>query len=214
MLPKGCRKNRDEIRVKKVPNKIGWPGFILWGLLSVGGTLLAQEEPFGSMAIELSWSAEPLRQSLAPDWRTGNGIVVKVGVPFYKGEIRGGTRFRSYNANRPELPDFQAMTFFMQWSAAVLSFGKVRLSAGFSLGNFLMRFDEHPRYAGLGKVTESEVVGGLLTAVSLEPLKNWRITAELRHEQVFTRRKINLTSVSAGLTKTLDLPGWLTAALR
>jgi hypothetical protein len=151
------------------------------------------------------------RTDLHDFWTAGSGGELLLSTPFHAGEVELGLALHRYEALAAEVPRFDALLTSLGWRIDVSPWEFASWYGGFDVGNYWMSFDEET-FAGVRN--ESELMLGLYTRLELRCSRLIRLYAAGRTMRVYTKPRLPMAYVSAGLRITLDSPDWLRTILR
>lgn len=185
---------------------------ILIGSLGAASRLQAQSaEPFSSLELSVSATADVGRDPLHRHWRPQPGVAVRVTTPFYLGLASLGVHRMPYTPVQPDQLDLGALTATLEWSAARRISGWFEGRAGVQVGHSTFKF--HTQQERTFILEESELLSGLQVALLVGRVRGWNVSLSAAHQRLYTSTPIRLTvaSISAGYSVTT--PAWLRTIL-
>ncbi len=178
-----------------------------WFLLPGAVSLHAGEKhPFDSLKIGLSYAVNTNRNDFHNFWKPGPGADGFLETPFYYGDVLLGIRVIHYASREDRIPEFLSIFVYTGWGKTWLLPYELDCFTGFSIGSDQMIFggDHH-----LGTKYESEFGIHLNSRLSCPLYGKWRANLSGGYTVIFTKKQIRLTFFSAGISRSIEMPGWL-----
>ncbi len=144
-------------------------------------------------------------------WTADYGGAVKASTPFYFGEIELGMSILPWKSNDPVLPDFMSALIFGGWFVSTAPEKVLKASAGVRMGNYFMAFDS-PQVSG--ERNESEFAISSFLGIRSTFWRGLEGFAEINAVRVLTTPRLDMVSVSTGVSITFDTPDWLEGILK
>ena len=164
------------------------------GMTSVAA--LAQE-PFTTIEVRASGTANINRNLLHTWWQGGWGANLVVSTPFYRGTFEFGSTVHRYDSKR-DTPGFGALMVQAGWSPVEVSVESIAVRPIVRLGNYRMSFD--PAEQGdAGADAESELVTGLGLGLSRPLSEALSLHGGIDYLRIHTRPFLHLWYVSLGV---------------
>ena len=191
--------------------------FLLLGLAIAGLTTSpaqAQEraEPFSTVDLHVSGTANVNQNFLHEFWKRGTGVEASLATPFYLGFVEFGSGLHRYEAEG-DVPGFGAIWLYAGWGLSASVADRLRLESSARIGNYHMAFDDAAtEFAGVAN--ESELAVMLNARVSVRAVGPVSVYVSGRYLQAYTFLRLNLWYASAGLSFRLQTPEGLKDFLR
>lgn len=177
---------------------------ILANLLAGGA--FANAVAYDTLEVGAHYTTNTNRNEYHRFWEPGKGLECYVSTPFHVGNLRSGFRYLSNPGGAEGVPDFQSAYVYAGWSyGAAVAWG-FSVDPGFSIGVNVLHFEDEQTS---GQEYESEIAGELSLRVSRPLYRQWRINATGSSFVMLTHRRIELFFVSAGISRSFSMPGWL-----
>ncbi|MDT0631758.1 hypothetical protein RQM47_05440 [Rubrivirga sp. S365] len=157
--------------------------------------------------------ASPLAGGFGPEWAARPGAAARLEAPAYGGRARLALRVAGYEAARPDLPAFSAVTALAGWGPSVALGAGVRGGAGLQVGAVRYAFDDGGEFGGFLQ-NETEAAWGAWLRLDAPLAGRLRVWAEAEALRVALADPATVATASAGLALRLDAPAWLRAVLR
>ena len=171
----------------------------------------AQTEPFETIELRVSGTANVNRNFLHNFWNQGTGVQVALATPFYLGFVEAGSALHRYEAVG-EVPGLSAVWLYAGWGLGLDLADRLRLEGSARIGNYHMSFDEASAFASV--VNESELAVMLHARAALRAAGPAYIYVSGSYLQAYTFIRMKLWYVSAGVSFRLPSPNWLKVFLR
>ncbi|GEM_PF-1761518 len=145
-------------------------------------------------------------------WDPAHGFEISFITDFYFGKLNAGVSRLSHHSRDNMLAEFDSYFPYVGWQYALKVENRAELYCGPRIGSFMMYFDDDEVSVGTRSELELgiEIAGGTRFFVS----NNFGIDLAARHRVLFTREKVRLTFLSAGLCWRFGTPKWLKAVLK
>jgi hypothetical protein len=144
-------------------------------------------------------------------WDAGKGAELYLTTSFHTGNLWFGVRYLNNSSKSPDIPDFRSSFIYTGWSYPLFSPWRLQVEPGVSLGADVF-FVEGEKNSGLKY--EMEVAGELFVRTSYRLSDNWRLNVAGGSHLMFTHRRIKLSFVSTGISRSLSIPGWMRGFLK
>lgn len=144
-------------------------------------------------------------------WTSGPGMEGYVLAPFYLGEFQLGTRVISFESRPAESVDYLSVFVYAGWGMSWAFPKNITGFAGLNIGSDQMFFEFEDR-PGLKR--ESEFGIHLNSRLRVPLYERWAVVAGASYSEIFTRHRIRLVFVSAGVSRSFELPTWLREFLK
>lgn len=193
--------------MKKTISVISSLIFLFISLIGNCGYARAENEsPFDSLNIGVRGLLNVNRNDFHEFWEPGIGGGGFVATPFYFGDVRTGMDVFSYSSITEEIEEYYDWHFYLGWEKRFSLLSRITWDIGFDPGIHYMMFDNETEE---GLRSESEFGVDVTSGLSYSIGKKWFVDVSVNHQLIFTRKRINLTYVSAGISYSLETPGWL-----
>lgn len=178
---------------------------------SLAGARAARAASAGTVAYDTlevgaSFATDTSRNEYHGFWDAGTGLDFYLLTPFHVGDLRAGCRYLSNYSRLEGVPNFRSAYVYTGWSYGVLLPWGLRIDPGFSFGVNVLRFDDEQIP---GQEYESEISGELSLRMSRRIFHEWRLNLTGSSFVMLTQRRIDLSFVSAGISRSFSMPGWL-----
>lgn len=204
-------------------------------LLAAGSAAPVRAQPSGgafeTMAIQVGGAANLNRTDFHRFWHPGQGGEMTLQTPFYAGMVETGLALHRYAAAAADVPAFDAVQVHLGWSFPLTLTPRLQWQTGFRLGNYLMRFGDAVQngHVGcdlggvkgcgddvsiIGGDSESEFFMGLHARLHVRLSDAWALYAGGHLLNTYTHERMRLFYAAAGLSYTLQTPGWLRTFLQ
>jgi hypothetical protein len=185
--------------------------FLLCSIL-IPSVLFAQNgaersKAFKTISISANYLQNNNRNMFHNYWKPANGLEIQGETEFYGWKVELGTQFFSVKAKNIEQPDFMAVNICIGWGLEQKISSKLFLNSSFTVGNYLMNFNDDDIDVNLK--SESEFSFGIKAGFKYNIGKNMFINLSGRYQVIFTYHRIELSYISIGLGKTFTTPKWL-----
>lgn len=199
----------------------------------------ADAQPMGAafeqLVVQVGGTANMNRNDFHRFWHPGRGGEATITTPFYFGTVETGLTFHRYAADAADVPSFDAFQLHLGWGVPLNVTPRFQIYTGFRLGNYYMMFGDavqngdfdpdtncgrdHEKGCGddptiVGGSSESEFFMGLNTRLHLRATEALSFYLSGHYLHAYTHERLRLAYLSAGLSFTLQTPGWLRALLR
>lgn len=174
-------------------------------------TVEKEKLPFDTLNIGLRFSLNVDRNAFHEFWEPGLGAGGFIATPFYLGDLRVGADIYSYSSVTEKTSEFYDWYFFLGWRKRLPLLSCITWNIGFDSGCHYMAFDDEIE-EGLRSETEFGIDANCGLSCSIG--NKWFIDVLVDHQVIFTRKMINLTYVSAGISYSLKTPSWLQEILK
>lgn len=167
--------------------------------------------PFSRLDVALRGVADFGESDLHDDWTPGRGVELATATPFYAGDLDLVARFIANTArDGADVPDMPAFSLFGGWSFDRTVGGGLRAGLGGAIGitDWIASYADNE-----GASSELEIGTEVSARLGFVFAGTWRADAICAWQATFTRERIDLVLVSAGLTKSFDAPGWIRSVL-
>jgi len=164
-------------------------------------------EPFKTITLGLNLLTNSNRNTFHQYWEPIYGIEAIGEVPFYLGSLEGGLFLFSFNGKSIDYPEFFSLYLFAGWGIKINFGSDLSWYNGLRIGTYQMRFDDnqiHPTQA-----VESELGAGIGSRFDLPILERLQLHLGIDYLIVFTQKKLEFVVLKAGISYTVDSPGWL-----
>jgi len=173
----------------------------------------ADEKLFSTIRLRADGAVNSNRELLHRYFKSSAAISGTVSTPFYLGQAGLGFSKLNFTGKNESLPDFDMTMLFVSWELS-RTISVASLSARARVGNTLMKFEENQVYRGLGEVSESELHIGVGAGMNFRIWKRLSLQTAWDRITIFTRQRITLHFISAGLSIDFDSPDWLIDILK
>ncbi len=178
-------------------------------LLMVDSPQAQSREAFDSLEIGVQYVVNTNRNVFHDFWAPGRGIDAFIETPFYYGAVQAGLHAFPFYSRESGVPDFQIVFIYLKWGQRWTLLNKLDWFNHIGVGSNIMIFEKEPGHAR----HESELGVSLNSGVSYPFYRNIAINLSGSYNIIFTRKRIKLAFVSAGMSYSLSTPGWLKAFL-
>jgi len=178
-------------------------------LLMVDSPRAQSMEAFDSLEIGVHYVVNTNRNVFHDFWAPGQGIDAFIETPFYYGAVQAGLHAFPFYGQETGVSDFQIIFVYLKWGKRWSLLNKLDWFNHISIGSNIMIFEKgwgYNRY-------ENELGMGFDSGVSYPVYRNTAINLSGSYNIIFTRTRIKLAFVSAGMSYSLSTPGWLKAFL-
>ena len=124
-------------------------------------------------------------------------------TPAPKGYFVAGVSRHTYRGS----PEYSAYFPYAGWGLSLPVFKFLSWNNSIRIGNYLMLFGDYE--SNETKKDESELGLNTTTGFGLSINKNFNVHISLKYFRIYTKRAIELTYLSAGLSYRYDTPAWL-----
>lgn len=169
-----------------------------------------QENAFSSVSLYGLYS-HPVSSRGVSEWNQQLAVQAGLQIPFHTGLIEAGAHGQAWKTPNIALPDWNALFVFAGWQAVGAVNDRTTLTGGIRIGNYVMMFDTD---AVVGQRRESEFAAAPVVGLRVRLWGSVDLHAEATWIRVLTRPVIDTRQVTAGLSTTLAMPGWLEALLK
>ncbi len=145
-------------------------------------------------------------------WSGGAGLTLILDTPFQPGYLNAGILLMFHNAQDELIPDFQTRYFFLGWGDFFPLPAGLQGLAGVHCGNCNFIFDDTDINHALK--SESEFAVGIDLGCRYDFVHNWSLVCNWKQTTVFTRRRIHMSHLTAGVVYRFVNPDWLRSFLR
>jgi hypothetical protein len=185
---------------------------LCWVLTPATNECLAGEKPaFDTVDIGLQVITNTNRNDFHRQWASSPGLEGYLLTPFYLGDFHLGVRGVSFESRPADLMDYLSVFVYAGWGLSWALPYNLKGFTGFSIGSDQMWFEREDRP---GSKRESEFGLAINTRLSAPLPGRWAVTAGGSYTEIFTHKRIRLVFLSVGVSRTLDLPGWLREFLK
>ncbi len=178
----------------------------LLGALPNTGSAQQSGAAFDTLAVQLRAVANVNRNSFHRFWDPGAGLELNLQTSFNFGAVEAGLHYATFDAKTPDQPDFKAFFPYLGWGYDAALSSRFSWYNGLRAGSFLMSFD-----VGGNNSTEQELGVGVVSRLSYRVGGAWSLDVSGRYRIVFTRERLRLVFLAAGLGRAFDTPDWLKA---
>lgn len=184
---------------------------VVAGLLLLPALPLSGQSPppFSRLELLAAGAVDVGIGDLADFWRSRHGGLLRLSTPFYFGTAAAALQSSSYDALRPEQPDFRMRTATVEWNYTAPLIARARVFVGAHAGATAMNFIEQQT----DNVDENEFLAGVQAGLSIPIAGGFGATVIGTRRRVYTRHPLRLTSVVIGLHYSRRTPGLLREVL-
>ena len=178
-------------------------------LLMVDSPHAQSMEAFDSLEIGVHYVVNTNRNVFHDFWAPGRGIDAFIATPFHYGSVQAGFQVFPFYGREMVFSDFQTVFVYLKWGMRWSLLNKLDWFNHIGVGSNIMIFEKgwgYNRY-------ENELGMGFDSGVSYPVYKNIAINFSGSYNIIFTRKRIKLAFLSAGMSYSLSTPGWLKAFL-
>lgn len=171
----------------------------------------APEAAYDSLEVGARYAANVGKNDFHEFWHPGQGGELFFATPFHRGRVWFGTRYLLNSATAADYPDFQSTFVYAGWSYPLPTTRRIDLEPGVLIGIDSFYFEDEQN-AGLAN--ETEAAAELFLGVGYRLRGPWHLGLTASSHVIFTHRRINLLYLSAGISRSFAMPGWLGGFLR
>ncbi len=142
-------------------------------------------------------------------WEAGAAIDFSASTPYFSGLLELGVSYSPFTASVEELPDFKSFHIYLQWQKEFRIYKNLKILTGPRVGMMQMKFDKTEEINNATDLLEHEVTAGLASQLVQKISDRLNINLTANYFRVFTRKKIDLFYIGAGLSYSIDTPVWL-----
>jgi hypothetical protein len=176
----------------------------------LGRNLTAQPpQPFSQLDVGFRYSLNTNHEALHRYWNSHPSFEAVAVTPFYFGLAQAGIQVHPFSAIQTTAFDFTSFFIYLGWGAGLPVTQHIEWRNTFNLGNYVMLFTNPESENN----DESELCIGFASQIKYRFRPRWSLGLSGSHNLVFTRKRIHLTYVSAGLNYRLETPAWLRTLL-
>jgi len=128
-------------------------------------------------------------------------------MPFYWGEIQGGSRLFVYDNKLEDIPDFLSNFIFLGWGLDILTYKNFNWFNGIRTGTYQMYFDDED--TNITQRTESELALELYSRIEFKFYSNCSVHFSTGYFRVYTYKRLEFLMLSAGIGYFIETPFWM-----
>ncbi|MGD8782321.1 MAG: hypothetical protein PVH88_25590 [Ignavibacteria bacterium] len=147
-------------------------------------------------------------------WKSGKAVDFSVTTPYSSGLLGIGIAYSPFTAEEEELPDFKSFHIYLQWQKEFMIYKTGKLLVGPRVGMFQMKFDKTEEVNSATDLLEHEVTIGVVSQLVQKVSSRLNLNLTANYFCIFTKKKINLIYIEAGLSYSIETPLWLKNFLR
>ena len=164
-------------------------------------------EPLSKLTFRLSGVNNSNRNTFHTFWTPSPGGEIQIGLPFYLGEIQGGSRLFVYDNKFEDLPDFISNFIFLGWGLDLQITNDLNWLNGIRSGVYNMYFDDEDTH--VTQRTESELALEIFSRLDYNIYRSLQIHASAGYVRVYTFKRLEFFMLSAGLGYSIETPSWM-----
>lgn len=185
---------------------LAWPMAVLFSAVPGTGSAQQASAAFDTLTVQLRAVVNVNRNSFHRFWDPEPGLELNLQTPFNFGMLEAGLHYAGFDAKTPDQPDFRAFFLYLGWGYDAALSNRFSLYNGLRAGSFITRFD-----IGGNNRTEQELGVGVVSRLSYRVGGAWSVDVSGSYRVVFTRERLRLVFLAAGLGREFDTPDWLKA---
>ena len=193
--------------------------FVLF-LVLTGQKVLAQDA-FQTIDIAVGGDAVVAGNSILENWSPTRRGSLELRTPYYSGELEAGARYVQYNEKSFEDSGFRSVYLFLGWHYPLSITDRLSVSPGFRIGtNFLTQDNKRLYFGGTAgdpfifHEDESIFAYELMLRSGLALTDHTALTVSLSYNRSALQIPFSLTYLSAGISRTFNMPGWLQGVVK
>jgi hypothetical protein len=179
---------------------------LIMASILLGQHLAAQSSrPFGRMDVGLQCAVNTNRETLHRYWQAHPSFEIVVVTPFYWGLAQAGIQVHPFSALQTTAFDFTSFFIYLGWGVGLSPAPRIEWRNTLNLGDYVMLFTNPESLNN----DESEMGVGFASHIKYRFSPRWSVSLSGSYNLIFTRKRIHLAYVSAGMNYLLETPDWL-----
>ena len=187
--------------------------FIFFSGLIVNKGLFAQnsETPFSSIKIGLNIGQGKNSSFIEKYWKMNKTAEAWAEFPFYFGNISAGAGYLPHSSKEINKPDFKSYYIYLGLGKEIKLPYNTSVYLGTKFGNYSMSFADDTINVNLQ--TESEFAAGINVKFNIGLFSDISLNLNGDLIKVFTKNKISVYILSAGINYKFNTPAWIKEAV-
>lgn len=142
-------------------------------------------------------------------WKPGIGLGGSFTFDHKIGKLGIGIELMEFQRRNISSKDFLGIDYHLLYSNTIHLFRFINLHIGAGAGIYEFRFDDDEDIKSEAEKTEREFAIKIISGLSFDISPEWSTGLNLVYTHIYTRRKIELLNISAGIRKSFSTPEWL-----